>query len=512
MKYQNLVRVSIYLAAPLVMLAPIVSSAADFTVNQNSAGGQACPMLAMQCPAGTYDTIISGCNHACVYPSTSAPGVTGQANGALTGGAGTTVTAGTGINSILSPFNTAVPGISGGITTGTAAGSGTVQNAFTSGGILTGGTTVSNQTDGGKECPLLARTLKLGTQGNDVASLQAYLASQGYLSANATGYYGTLTQQAVQAWQSAQGIVSGGSPTTTGFGAVGPLSRQWLSRCTPPPGKTTALSASPTNGTAPLAVTFTILPSGLQTSDFDQSLQSTSTTLSLVFGDGASTTIASCVGGALCPSATTSVAHTYNVNGVYDAQLIAGFPGTTPRCDGITIACTMQIARPIRILGQARIRVGTTTASSTVVMTATPASGNAPLTITAAASGLTANSQYIFQYGDGGNSGPLTADNNGTITASHTYATAGKYTATVQSYISCAWGTPYRCMIAVLDLAKALVTVTDTTSSSGGGQLCPLYMPHCALGTSLTWTYNSNTGCSVPSCVASTSANGALLH
>ena len=44
---------------------------------------------------------------------------------------------------------------------------------------------------------------------------------------NATGYFGKLTQATVQSWQRSHGIVSSGTPTITGYGAVGPRTYVW---------------------------------------------------------------------------------------------------------------------------------------------------------------------------------------------------------------------------------------------------------------------------------------------
>lgn len=70
----------------------------------------------------------------------------------------------------------------------------------------------------------ISRSLDVGANGNDVAELQAYLAldSAIYPEGLVTGYFGSLTQAAIQRFQVAQGIVSSGSPTTTGYGRVGP--------------------------------------------------------------------------------------------------------------------------------------------------------------------------------------------------------------------------------------------------------------------------------------------------
>src|SRR3990167_673350 len=76
----------------------------------------------------------------------------------------------------------------------------------------------------------VARTLSRGMSGPDVIVLQHFLISQNLLGAgNATGYFGALTQAAVQQFQMQHAIVSSGTPNTTGFGAVGPRTRTALS-------------------------------------------------------------------------------------------------------------------------------------------------------------------------------------------------------------------------------------------------------------------------------------------
>ncbi len=80
-------------------------------------------------------------------------------------------------------------------------------------------------------CPALSRNLELGSSGEDVRSLQAYLTSTGdYAYKATTGYFGFLTQAAVQRFQAEQGIVSAGSPDTTGYGLVGPKTRAKIAK------------------------------------------------------------------------------------------------------------------------------------------------------------------------------------------------------------------------------------------------------------------------------------------
>lgn len=64
-------------------------------------------------------------------------------------------------------------------------------------------------------CPLLTRTMKIGTTGNDVKRLQVVLGQEGIAYLGATGYFGPVTSKAVKTFQLRNGI----SPT----GAVGPI-------------------------------------------------------------------------------------------------------------------------------------------------------------------------------------------------------------------------------------------------------------------------------------------------
>ncbi len=66
--------------------------------------------------------------------------------------------------------------------------------------------------------------MDFGSQGADVTSLQTYLSTNPslYPSGLVTGYFGPLTQAGVERFQTAQSIVSSGSPSTTGYGRVGP--------------------------------------------------------------------------------------------------------------------------------------------------------------------------------------------------------------------------------------------------------------------------------------------------
>jgi peptidoglycan hydrolase-like protein with peptidoglycan-binding domain len=71
----------------------------------------------------------------------------------------------------------------------------------------------------------LTGTMDVGARGSNVTNLQSYLASNPslYPEGLVTGYYGSLTRAAVQRFQAFYGIVSSGSPSTTGYGRVGPM-------------------------------------------------------------------------------------------------------------------------------------------------------------------------------------------------------------------------------------------------------------------------------------------------
>ncbi|MBI4133179.1 peptidoglycan-binding protein [Candidatus Uhrbacteria bacterium] len=82
-------------------------------------------------------------------------------------------------------------------------------------------------------CLTISRNLSRGSRGNDVKALQEFLIAQDLLAPDSvTGFFGTLTEKAVQEWQRKYNIVSFGTPATTGYGAVGPRTRAAMKNCT----------------------------------------------------------------------------------------------------------------------------------------------------------------------------------------------------------------------------------------------------------------------------------------
>ena len=79
-------------------------------------------------------------------------------------------------------------------------------------------------------CPNLTRTLGRGTAGQEVKDLQGFLAGVpgAYPEALITGYFGSLTEKALQRFQAERGIASSGSPVFNGFGLLGPKTRAMI--------------------------------------------------------------------------------------------------------------------------------------------------------------------------------------------------------------------------------------------------------------------------------------------
>ena len=113
-------------------------------------------------------------------------------------------------------------------------------------------------------CPQIGRVLKMGTTGDDVRRLQQYLARDPalYPEGTVSGYYGGLTQAAVQRWQAKFNIVGSGTPATTGYGVVGPRTAAAIALlCSTGAGVSSTgtgqvggfMQISPISGNAPLA-------------------------------------------------------------------------------------------------------------------------------------------------------------------------------------------------------------------------------------------------------------------
>ncbi len=105
---------------------------------------------------------------------------------------------------------------------------------------------------------ILSVTLRIGNSGEDVTRLQQLLAQDPsiYPEGKITGYFGPLTEQAVERFQKKYDLVSSGTPVTTGYGIVGPKTRAKLAEvfgtaatATPPSTPQSSLGASTVQAT-----------------------------------------------------------------------------------------------------------------------------------------------------------------------------------------------------------------------------------------------------------------------
>lgn len=79
----------------------------------------------------------------------------------------------------------------------------------------------SNQTIQTSSCVSITESFGLGKESAEVTTLQRALADLGFYSGPITGYFGLLTERAVQSFQYTYGIVSSGTSETTGYGFFG---------------------------------------------------------------------------------------------------------------------------------------------------------------------------------------------------------------------------------------------------------------------------------------------------
>ncbi len=94
-------------------------------------------------------------------------------------------------------------------------------------------------------CAVPTGVLGSGMYSNDVTLLQNFLVSQGYMaSSSATAFFGTTTESALKQWQLAEGVVSSGDASSTGWGAFGPQTRSAMERICNPSSQPTQVRAS----------------------------------------------------------------------------------------------------------------------------------------------------------------------------------------------------------------------------------------------------------------------------
>jgi len=301
------------------------------------------------------------------------------------------------------------------------------------------------------QCIQLTRTLSQGSAGADVSALQTFLVSQNLLSSDlVTGYFGSHTQAAVQQFQCAQSITCSGSPTTTGWGVVGPHTRAAIQ----------SLSCGTTQN--PVSCNLSV--------DNAVVYPGESATVSWTSTNAAGGFITPTIG-TVGPSGSKLLSN---------LQQTTTFTGTFTGTGNNSASCNTTVT----VIG------GTTPPAGS--LSATPISGNAPLTVFFGGS-IPANA-YTLNFGDG--STPAHGACTGgcatlPVNATHTYSSAGTYTATLMNASGTIVGT-------------ATITVTSSTLP-----MCPVILVECVAGDhEQQSTGTDQNGCPLPpTCVPNTTGS-----
>ena len=328
-------------------------------------------------------------------------------------------------------------------------------------------------------CPILNRTLARGASGSDVTSLQAYL------GVSQTGYFGPLTEQAVQQLQVQEGVVSSGSAATTGYGSVGARTRAvFARRC--------GTVVSPPQPQPPIACTavYPICGVGYHVGGYcnNQCLPDTTSAgaptisgldapTSLNVGQTGTWTVhASVLGGgqvsysvvwgdenylptlmnaasAIAVNTSGTFTHSYSEAGTYSPTFTVSNAAGSARTSATVVIQGVKTCNPVPIIDcapgytytgesydSARCKVaGKCVPNPSQSFSASPTSGVAPLTVSFSATGSAETVRYV-DFGDGtmsslqyqcvgggyGNAGCSL------IASPHTYASAGTYIAKLQ--------------------------------------------------------------------------------
>ena len=270
-------------------------------------------------------------------------------------------------------------------------------------------------------CPNLTRSLSRGISGNDVLRLQTFLARDPsiYPEAVLSGYFGPLTERAVQRWQVKFGVISSGP----GYGIAGPRTAAAIAlQCAGGYGAALPqatvggfISVSPIQGAAPLTVNVTA------TVNTPNSCSAAVYTLD--FGDGTAPQQIPIAAG-MCATYNQVYPHVYRYGGTYKVTLSAG-----GHSESATVVVT---GAPPPVF---------TSNIPTESFNASPTSGTVPLTVTF--SGVVNSNDAGFciggcastlDFGDGTGSNvnlPATVGGWLNYSVTHTYTQSGGYRATL---------------------------------------------------------------------------------
>lgn len=311
---------------------------------------------------------------------------------------------------------------------------------------ITSGSTQKLVTTNSNSCPLIGRSLRVGSSGDDVFRLQQYLAQDSavYPEGTVSGYFGLRTQAAVRRWQIKYNIVASGSPSTTGFGMVGPRTAAAISlQCTQQTTQTNGtevggyIQVSPVAGAAPLPVSVQAI--------VNTTNNCTATTYTLDFGDG--TQYQQIPTNGSCTQVTQNYSHTYTQGGSYQIILSNG----SHRTSAVVNVSGVSPQQPSPQLPADSVRPSITsgTVPLTVVFSGTVSS--------ASGSGCQGVCNETLNFGDG-TIGlialPTTLGTWQSYTINHTYASAGTYIAALQSVSGATIGSTMTIIVG----AQAVVT------------------------------------------------------
>ncbi len=264
------------------------------------------------------------------------------------------------------------------------------------------------------QCPHVSRVLKKGATGQDVSRLQQFLALDPaiYPEAQVTGYYGALTEAAVKRFQCKNKLVCDGTPESTGYGVTGPRTAALMAlQCPDIIGGASSqvggfIKVSPISGNAPLPVTIE--------ATVNTTKSCTGATYEVDYGDNTPKTIIN-VPSNNCTELRQVLSHTYSSTGTFTITLRSG---------------TQQTSATVTV-GGGQVSTGATVDS----LSASPTSGTVPLAVSFtgminAHGACSGGNTYTLDFGNG-QTVVLTPSGcvPSAFTATHTYATAGNFTA-----------------------------------------------------------------------------------
>lgn len=268
------------------------------------------------------------------------------------------------------------------------------------------------------DCPRVSRVLKKGMSGDDVTRLQTFLSADPaiYPEGTVSGFFGSATERAVQKWQARYKIVQSGTPSSTGYGVVGPRTASLMAlQCS---GGVSAqvggfIKVTPISGPAPLVVS-------VETT-INTTHSCGAASYALNWGDG-SAPMNIPISAGVCQEMKQTYSHTYSYGGVYGVTLSAG---------GHTTSATVAVSGATAG-GQSQ---GTGMTGTTDSLAVTTSSGSAPFTATLSGT-VNANAScgggfYTLLFGDAQSvsiSYPASCTAQ-PYSVQHQYVSAGTYTA-----------------------------------------------------------------------------------